>query len=124
MLKSSKRKVKEMNKKHDKVIELFGNLIENAIKHPELTPDRVVIISLSEEEKNRILTPERLKLIRTIKKHNPKSVGKLAKLVDRRVDAVSRDLKILQNYGFLELLQIGKVKRPKIEKDILIIPLT
>jgi len=109
---------------HEKAIKMFGKMVEEAIKHPELAPERVIVISLTEEEKENILTPKRLELIRTIKKQKPKSVKELAEIVGRRVDAVSRDLKILENYGFLELLQVGKQKQPLIEKDALLIPLT
>ena len=111
-------------KMHKKTLDLFGKMVEEFMKNPDLAPDKLVIISLSEEEKNRVLTPERIRLIRTIKNENPKNVKELAKLVNRRVDAVSRDLKILSFYGFLELLQVGKQKMPRIKKDILMIPLT
>jgi len=103
---------------------MFGKMVEEAIKNPESVPDKLVVISLSEEEKNRVLTPEKLRLIRIIKNGNPKNVKELAKLANRRVDAVSRDLKVLSFYGFLELVQIGKQKMPRIKKDILMIPLT
>jgi len=110
-------------KKEDKLLQMFGKMIENAIENPELAPDKVVIISLSVEERNRILTPERIRLIRVIRNKKPKNVKGLASLVDRRVDAVSRDLRILNNYGFLEFLRNGKEKTPRIEKEILMIPL-
>ncbi len=109
---------------HEKAIDVFGKMVEEFIKYPDLAPDRLVVISLSDEEKNRVLTPERLKLIRIIKNKKPEGVSELAKLVDRRMDAVSRDLKILKFYGFLDFVKTGKKKIPKIEKDVLIIPLT
>jgi predicted transcriptional regulator len=113
-----------MKQKNKKIMEMFGKMVEEAIKNPESAPDKLVVISLSEEEKNRVLTPEKLRLIRIIKSGNPKNVKALAKLANRRVDAVSRDLKVLSFYGFLELLQVGKQKMPKIKKDVLMIPLT
>lgn len=108
----------------EKVMDMFGKLVEEAIKHPELAPSKVVIISLSEEEQRNILTPRRLELIRTIKSEHPDSVRELARMVNRRVDAVSRDLKTLENYGFLTMLQIGKQKQPVVEKEVLLMPLT
>jgi len=108
---------------HEKAIKMFGKMVEEAIKNPESAPDKVIVISLTDEEKNRILTPERLKLMRIIKEKKPKSVNELAKLVDRRMDAVSRDLKILKFYGFLELIQSGKQKIPKMKKETLLISL-
>ena len=43
--------------------------------------ERIVLTSIS--DLNKILTPERLRLIRTIKKKNPKSISILAKLLER-----------------------------------------
>jgi len=120
----SLKEVLRMKQKHKKIMKMFGKMVEEAIKNPESMPDKLVVISLSEEEKSRVLTHERIRLIRTIKNENPKNVKSLAKLVNRRVDAVSRDLKVLSFYGFLELLQVGKQKMPRIKKDILMIPLT
>lgn len=116
--------VLKMKQNHKKIMKMFGKMVEDAIKNPESAPDKVIMISLTEEEKNRILTPERLRLIRTIKSKNPKSVSELAKSVGRRTDAVSRDLKTLEFYGFLELIQSGKQKIPKIEKEVLLMSLT
>jgi len=113
-----------MKQKNKKMMKMFGKMVEEAIKNPESAPDKLVVISLSEEKKNRVLTPEKLRLIRIIKNGNPKNVKALAKLANRRVDAVSRDLKVLSFYGFLELLQVGKQKMPRIKKDVLMIPLT
>lgn len=109
---------------HKKIIKMFGKMVEEAIRNPESAPDKLVVISLTEEEKNRIITPERLRLIRIIKEKKPRSVSELAKLVGRRVDAVSRDLRILEFYDFLELLQSGKQKIPKMEKEALLISFT
>jgi len=39
------------------------------------------------------------------------------------VQSISRDLRILENYGLVELVQIGQTKKPKIEKDLLVITL-
>lgn len=108
---------------HTKELEKFGEMIEKAINYPDLTPDKLVIISLTEEGHRSILTPERIKLLLTIKHKRPKNVGELAEMVGRRKDAVSRDLNILKNYGFLELIQHGKEKRPIVEKEAIMMSL-
>jgi len=71
----------------------------------------------------KILTPGRMELLRTITEKKPKSVGELAKSVKRPLESVSRDLGILTNYGLLSLIKVGKTKKPEIEKDMLMIPL-
>ena len=106
-----------------KILEEFGKMLMEGLKHPELMPERLVIISLSEQEERNILTPARLRLIRLIKEKNPESVKALAGIAQRRVDAVSRDLKVLHNYGLLEFKWEGKHKMPKVQKEALLIPL-
>ncbi len=108
----------------DKTTQMFSRMIDFALEKPELAPSRVLIISLSKKSLEKILTPGRMDLVRTIKEKKPKSVGALAKLTKRPVESVSRDLKILENYGLLTFTRSGKRKIPTIEKDVLMIPLT
>ena len=65
--------------------------------------ERIVLTSIS--DLNKILTPERLRLIRTIKKKNPKSISVLAKLLERDRANVFRDLKYLEGLGLISLEQ-------------------
>ena len=65
--------------------------------------ERIVLTSIS--DLNKILTPARLKLIRTIKKKNPKSISVLAKLLGRDRANVFRDLKYLEGLGLISLEQ-------------------
>ena len=46
---------------------LLRQLVRNAIRNPEGTPDRVAIVSLSEEQERRVLTPRRLELLSLLK---------------------------------------------------------
>lgn len=95
-------------------------IIESMIKDPEGTPDKVLILDITEEKLAGLFTPNRLKLIRILKENNIKSVGELAKKLDRPVESVSKDLKALQTYGILELIQNGKQKTPTLEKPTII----
>lgn len=119
MKKKRKRKVKKM----DKGTELLSQMIDLALKYPDLVPDRVIVISASAKTLEKVLTPARLELIRAIKKRKTKSVTQLARLTHRPIESVSRDLKILNFYGFLEFLKEGKQRIPKVTKDVLIVPL-
>ena len=51
----------------------------------------------------KILTNKRLELIKVIKKHKPKSIYQLAKIVKRDSKSVNVDLKILSNLGMVDL---------------------
>jgi predicted transcriptional regulator len=65
--------------------------------------ERIVLTSIS--DLNKIITPARLRLIRTIKKKNPKSISVLAKLLGRDRANVYRDLKYLEGLGLISLEQ-------------------
>lgn len=113
-------KMKERNH-----LKLFRRMIQEAIRNPDLTPDRLSVISLSEEFHHRILTPKRLELLKILKEKGEEieSITRLAEEVNRSLESVSRDLKILRNYGFIELSRNGKAKRPLLIKDIILIPI-
>lgn len=108
----------------DKMTQMVSRMIDFALEKPELAPNRLLVINLSRGSLEKILTPGRMELVRTIKENKPESVGKLARMVKRPVESVSRDLKILENYGLLAFVQVGRQKKPEIEKDILMVPLT
>ncbi len=55
-----------------------------------------------------ILSPERLKLLKTIRKHSPGSIKELARLVGRDAKNVHRDLTLLKAAGLIELREKGK----------------
>lgn len=107
----------------DKTDRMVSRMIDFALEKPELAPSRVLVINLSKTTLEKVLTPSRIDLIRKIREKKPKSIGELAGLVKRPVESVSRDVGILENYGLLALVKMGKLKKPEIEKDILMIPL-
>jgi len=106
-----------------KIRKFVDALVESQIKHPEITPDKVLIISLENERLDRIFTHARKEILEVIKHGNPKNIGDVARLVGRSMESVSRDLRILENYGLVEMEQIGREKIPHLEKDLLLIPL-
>jgi len=108
----------------NKIDKMVSRMIDFALEKPELAPNRILVINMSKQSLGKILTPSRMDLVKVIKERKPESVGELSKLVNRRVESVSRDLKILENYGLLLLVRVGKQKKPEIEKDILMVPLT
>ena len=107
----------------DRIDKMVSRMIDFALEKPEIAPSRILIISLSKKSLEKVLTPSRMNLVRAIRERKPKSVGELAKSVKRPLESVSRDLRILENYGLLSLTKFGKIKKPEIEKDVLMIPL-
>lgn len=57
---------------------------------------------LEKETGEKVLTEKRLELIYTIREEDPESISELARLVDRKVPAVSEDLKLLWSNGIVE----------------------
>ncbi len=70
-----------------------------------------------------ILSPERLKLLKTIRKHSPGSIKELARLVGRDAKNVHRDLTLLKAAGLIELRKKGKEVRPVVDYDEIVIKL-
>jgi len=66
------------------------------------------------------LTKKRLELIRSIMQEKPLSIRQLAFLVDRDVKNVWADLRVLERYGLIKFKIEGRVKRPCIKKQIII----
>lgn len=107
----------------NRIDKMISKMLDYSLEHPEQAPSRVLVISMSKGALEKIVTPARMDLIRAISKKKPNSVGELVKIVKRPKESVSRDLRILENYGLLSLIHIGKTRRPKIDKDVLMIPL-
>ncbi len=107
----------------NRIDKMISRMLDYSLENPEQAPSRVLVISMSKKTLEKIVTPARMDLIRAINEKKPKSVGELVKIVNRPKESVSRDLRILENYGLLSLVHIGKIRRPKIDKDVLMIPL-
>lgn len=107
----------------DATDKMLSKLIDLSLERPDLVPQKILVVNLSKATLEKILTPSRLDVIRTIREKNPKSVGELSRLSKRPLESISRDLRILENYGILEMIQTGRIKKPIIEKDLMLIPL-
>lgn len=115
-------KHKISDEKWESVMDFFGKIF----KHPERLDklsDKTLLLSLSDEEITKIFTKERLRLIRVIMEKAPQRISDLAKLVQRDLTAVQRDLKILEEFGIVKLDKTGKEVKPTVEKKALILPL-
>jgi len=98
--------------KRREMMELFWGMIEEAVERPELYPDRLTVIALSDVFKARLFTPGRLQLIKALQMRPSTSISELAKRVKRPIASVSRDLKVLRAYGLVELRRSGRFKVP------------
>ncbi len=60
------------------------------------------------EELNRILTPQRKKLLDIVRRHKPSSISELAKMLDRDYKNVYDDVVFLEKVGFLNFERKGR----------------
>ncbi len=98
-----------------------NSIIRSMLEDPESTPDKVLILDISKENLSMLFSPSKLEILKILREKKIKSVGGLAKELKRPVESVSKDLKILQAYGLLELVQNGQQKTPKLEKEFLVV---
>ncbi|MBN1502089.1 HTH domain-containing protein [Candidatus Woesearchaeota archaeon] len=108
-----------MNNKELKSIEV-EKLVEDMVR--DRIPNNATIL-LNLESLAEIFTRKRMQLIKTIEKNNPKSIQELAEKVNRKKQAVHRDLKLLEGHGLVELIKDGSKVIPIVSKEIIHIPL-
>ena len=62
-----------------------------------------------------LLSNERAKLLHTCKTKNPSSIYELAKLLGRDFKAVRQDIKLMEKFGFIELISSHKHGRERLK---------
>lgn len=76
------------------------------------------VLSLPDEEAlHRLFSPRNLELLRVIGGEGPASMREAARLVDRDIKEVSRNLNDLADMGVIEFVQEGRSKRPVVQYD-------
>ncbi len=104
----------------------FFDIIEEIISDPskfDKMPDNM-IFAKDYATLHKILTEKRLELIDAIKEHPKENIDSLSKILKRKREAISRDLRILQSIGIINMRTIGKNRIPYIQKQYIIVPLT
>jgi len=106
------------------MMELFWRMIEEAVERSELYPDRLTVIALSDALKANLFTPRRLQLIEALQAKPATSISELADRLGRPIASVSRDIRILNVYGLVELRHEGRSKVPVLVPTHIVIPLS
>lgn len=109
-----------MNKKFEAVKNLLDAEINGEINLPEKT----IMFALTDDELTSLITKKRLELIRIIGQKHPKTIQELANLVNRKLPAVDRDIKILVKHEIIKTKRIKYGVQPTLNKSVLILPLT
>jgi predicted transcriptional regulator len=66
---------------------------------------------------HRVTRPKNLELLRAIVQHEPESIRDTARLVDRDVSQVHRNLGELEDLHLIDLVEDGQSKRPSVWYD-------
>ena len=67
-----------------------------------------------------LLSNEKAKILNIIKDRSPDSIYQLAKMLGRDFKAVSKDIKLLEKFGFIELKERKKGGRRKLKPEMAI----
>ena len=71
-----------------------------------------------------ILSKEKAKVLDTIKYKNPSSIYNLSKLLGRPFKALTDDIKLLERFGFIELIQEKTKNRTRYKPEIILDTIT
>ncbi|MDO8740402.1 MAG: HTH domain-containing protein [Candidatus Woesearchaeota archaeon] len=77
-------------------------------------------IVITPEIFSKIFSPERIKLMLKIKRNNIKNIYQLAKQLNRKYEAVYRDIKLLEGLGIIKLKDKDRKKIPLMDEPITI----
>ncbi len=100
----------------------LNDLFEQAYKGELKSQPRQIIVS-SIDDLNSILTPERVKILKTIRDLSPQSISELATLLERDRRNVIHDLAYLKGLGFVDFedekkdKKAKKAKKPTVDYD-------
>ncbi len=108
----------------DKINKMMSRMVDYAVDNPTDAPSRMLIMNFGKSGMSTVFTPARSEILRTILQKKPHNVGELVRELKRPKESVSRDLRILENYGLLSFSKTGRQKMPKVDKDIITMPLT
>jgi len=67
-----------------------------------------------------LLSNEKARILHTIKTQNPGSIYELAKKLNRGFKSVNDDIKLLQRFGFIELIEEKTKNRKRYKPEIIV----
>lgn len=109
-------------KMSDRRWESVMGYIRESIKHPESTPDDVLLLALSGSELRKLFTRRRVELLKIIRER-PQTLSTIAKRTGRELSAVQRDVRALEEIGVIALTKEGREVTPRITKELIVLPL-
>ncbi len=96
----------------DRITEILETIDERGTPEPHFE-----IVYHDPEDVHRVTRPNNLELLRAIVQHAPESIRETARLVDRDVRPVHRNLTELEELHLIDLVEEGQSKRPRVWYD-------
>jgi predicted transcriptional regulator len=72
----------------------------------------------------KVLTDERVRLLKTVKKRPDITVNELARVLRRAPQAISRDLRILAEYNLIDMKKEGRKIRSEVKYSWIVYPVS
>jgi len=94
-----------------------------ALDRGETPEPHLEVVYHDPEDIHRVTRPKSLELLRAIVQHEPDSIRETARLVDRDVSQVHRNLTELEALHLIEFVEDGHAKRPVVWYDAIDIDL-
>ena len=94
-----------------------------ALDEGETPESHFEIVFENPEDIHRVTRPKSLELLRAIVQHEPDSIRETARLVDRDVSQVHRNLTELEELHLIDLVESGPAKQPVVWYDTIDIDL-
>ncbi|MBX0287910.1 transcriptional regulator [Halomicroarcula sp. F28] len=85
-----------------------------ALDQGETPEPHLEVVYHDPDDVHRVTRPKSLELLRAIVQHDPDSIRETARLVERDVSQVHRNLTELQELHLVELVDDGQSKRPSV----------
>jgi len=109
--------------------------IEISIEESKNTLSRLSLFKKTESSKEaydlsgilelrQLLSPEKIRLLKIVKTQQPGSIYELAKKLERGFKSVNDDIKLLERFGFINLVQEKTKNRRRYKPEIAIDTLT
>ena len=99
-----------------------GDVLD-AIDRGERVEPYFEVVYHDPDDVHRVTRPQNLELLRTIVQHEPASIRETARLVDRDVSQVHRNLQELADLHLIDIVADGQAKRPRVWYDAIDIDL-
>src|SRR3989344_2178763 len=110
--------VDDLKEKMKKDNQYVKDVVKGKLKVDKKRAEKTIIVT--PEIFSKIFSPERIKLMLKIKRNNVSNIYQLAKEMNRKYEAVHRDIKLLEGFGIIKLKDKNKKKVPFMDEPLTI----